>query len=86
MERQQPKLFGWHEATGGAPHPPDSSQNRMGAIEHYYCQISLFAFIMGINDDEELGRPRESIKRACGKVHARTHTLAHPSRLIGAQS
>lgn len=50
------------KATSGGQQSLDSLQNRMGAIENCYCQILLFAFVMGINDDDKLCEPHKSIK------------------------
>lgn len=76
MGRQRLKLIGWPRATSGGRHSLNSLQHRMGATQHYYCQILLFAFVMGINDDEELSRPRKSIKWT-HKKYTSTFTYWH---------
>lgn len=76
MGRQRLKLIGWPSATSGGRHSLNSLQHRMGATQHYYCQILLFAFVMGINDDEELSWPRKSIKWT-HKKYTSTFTYWH---------
>lgn len=49
------------KATSGGQQSQDSLQNRKGAIENCYCQILLFALVMGINDDDKLCEACKSI-------------------------